>query len=184
MHATPLFLTGMMGSGKSTVGRLLAERREAVFVDLDGRIERIFGTTVASLFAAGEDRFRARERAALVSLAAEPGFAQRSVVVATGGGVVIDPRNLETMHGVGTTVFIDVPVDELVARLHAAHETGVRPLLQGGTDLAATLSGLLTARTEAYAACRVRVDGTGEPQSVAERIERALAELGAEGGGP
>jgi len=171
--AKPVFITGMMGSGKSTVGRLVADATRAEFVDLDDRITRIFGVSVEALFADGEARFRECERVALEALANEPGLRDRAVVVATGGGVVTDPRNLATMHRVGITVFIDVPVRELAARLPVDGGSG-RPLLGDGESVEARLRELLGARQEAYARCRLRVDGSGAPAAVTERVLAAL----------
>jgi shikimate kinase len=172
--ARPVFITGMMGSGKSTVGRLVADATRAAFVDLDARITRIFGVSVEALFADGEARFRECERVALEALANEPGVCDGAVVVATGGGVVTDPRNLATMHRVGTTVYLDVPVPELAARLESGGGRG-RPLLDGGREnVEARLQDLLAARREAYASCRLLVDGRGGPQAVADRVLAAL----------
>jgi shikimate kinase len=128
---------------------------------------------VAALFADGEARFRECERVALEALANEPGLQDRPVVVATGGGVVIDPRNLATMHRVGITVFLDVPVRELAARLRTDGES-VRPLLNDDENTEARLRELLSARQEAYASCRLRVDGSGGPAAVARRVLAAL----------
>ncbi|MBC8072317.1 MAG: hypothetical protein IAG13_28605, partial [Deltaproteobacteria bacterium] len=89
----PLFLVGMMGSGKTSVGRELARTRGVPLCDLDRRIEWIFGQGIDALLAEGEPRLRAREHDALRTLVAEPGFAGRAIVVATGGGTPIDPRN-------------------------------------------------------------------------------------------
>lgn len=172
----PVFITGMMGSGKTTVGRLVADATRAAFVDLDARIARIFGVSIEVLFADGEQRFRECERTALEALANEPGVRDREVVVATGGGIVIDARNLATMHRVGTTVFLDVPVPELAARLGAGGGRG-RPLLADANEpVEVQLRRLLAAREGAYAGCHLRVDGRGDPEIVAGRV---LAALGA-----
>ena len=114
------------------MGRLLAERLGATFVDLDTRIERLFGTSIAELFEQGEARFRRCERDALRSLLAEPGVGDRAIVVATGGGTVVDPRNMADMRAHGRTVHLEVPVATLAARLGRGHDT-TRPLL-GAAD--------------------------------------------------
>jgi shikimate kinase len=166
----PVFLVGMMGSGKTSVGRCLAAREEAAFCDLDQRLERITGKTIAALFEQGESAFRALERAALRSLVHEPGFAARACVVATGGGAVIDPDNRSVMR-IGTVVYLDVPTDELVRRLGA--ELHTRPLL-AGDDPRARLDALLAARRDAYEDGAIRVDGLGAPETVAARIAEVL----------
>ena len=168
-----------MGSGKSTVGRLLAERTGAQFVDLDVRLERLFGTSVPALLHRGEAEFRRAERRALQTLVSEPGFAGRAVVVATGGGVVIDAANRELMRSVGSIVYLDVDVDALADRLAVDEDAdpGGRPLLGGSVvELRHRLSELLAARAGAYRDCDVRVDGQGAPEAIAARIEHAVGE--------
>jgi shikimate kinase len=176
----PIFLTGMMASGKSTVGRILARERSAVFVDLDERIERIYGRGVPDLIALSEPRFRAQERAALAALVAEPGFAGRAIVIATGGGAVIDPANRCAMASVGVVVHLDVPPDELARRLRASGSdpAALRPLLaDAGQGLRARLAEILTARRHAYLEAHVVVDGRDAPDVVAARVVEALAKL-------
>lgn len=167
----------MMGAGKSSVGRELARRCEATFIDHDHRIERIFGAGVAQLFELGEDYFRACERAALVSLVAEPGFCMAGVVVATGGGIVTVPANLSTMAAAGQLVYLHADVETLCARLSAPDERARRPLLHDVDDEALTqkLTALLEARDAAYRTGSVVVDAIGSVQEVATRVERALA---------
>lgn len=166
----PLFLQGMMGSGKTSVGREVAALGQAAFCDLDRRIERVFGETVAELLAAGEPRFRAAEHAALRSLVDEPGFAARAIVVATGGGTAIDPANRRLMRSCGTVVLLDVPLPVLAERLR--HETDARPLLAGGS-LDDTLAELWSARAAAYRDGSIAVDGTGSVAEVAARVHEA-----------
>lgn len=178
---SPVFLTGMMGSGKSTVGRLLARELDAVFVDLDERIETLFGATVADLFEQGEDVFRRCERQALVSLLAEPAFEQRAVVVSTGGGVVLDPESRDDMLRAGTVVFLDVPPAELAKRLQAESDLPARPLLaQAAASLRRKLGELAAARRHAYLDRSLPIDGSGTPQAVLARLQVAL---GADEGG-
>jgi shikimate kinase len=176
----PLFLTGMMGSGKSTVGRLLAHELGVPFIDLDRRIERLFGASIEALFASGEDYFRSCERAALVSLCAEPAFAARRSVVATGGGVVIDAANRADMAAHGVVIHLDVPIDELARRVE---REGGRPLLGGSSiTVRRRLADLLAARGQAYRDAAVSVDARGAPELVAARVRDALGQLESDGG--
>jgi shikimate kinase len=175
----PLWLVGMMGSGKTTVARALAARAGVAAVDLDERVERVFGQTVAELFARGEPHFRGCERAALLSLLAEPGFATRASVIATGGGVVLDPRNTAAMTAVGNVVWLDVPCAQLEVRLGladgpppASATPGVpRPLLAlPRREALARLRELDAARAPLYAAAGARVGAEGPVDAVVERV--------------
>jgi shikimate kinase len=183
MHR-PVFLTGMMGSGKSTIGRMLAEERGAVFIDLDRRIESLLGTSIPALFAAAEGRFRACETLALSSLIAEPAFAAREAVVATGGGVVIRPENRRLMREAGLVVFLDVPVDQLTHRLEHDDERAARPLVaEAGKGLRGRLAELLAARRQAYLDGSIVVDGGGAPDVVLARLLDATGSDGDVGAG-
>jgi shikimate kinase len=180
----PLFLLGMMGAGKTSVGQLLARSRGAVFIDLDQRIELLFGASVAQLFGpnpdrferGGEELFRARERVALRSLVDEPGFAGASVVVATGGGIVCEPDNLMTMSSVGRTLYLEVDVATLCERLCTPSQRDARPLLGSGSqqDLAARVSELLAMREPNYRQAALIIDGRGSPEQVAARVLQEL----------
>ncbi|CAL5348658.1 unnamed protein product [Camellia sinensis] len=119
-----IFLVGMMGSGKTTVGKILSEALAYSFVDSDKYVEECLGgSTVAQIFKKfGESFFRDYESEALRNLSLMP-----RQVVATGGGVVIRPINWEYMKE-GVTVYLDVPLDALARRI-AAVGTGSRPLL-------------------------------------------------------
>ena len=178
----PIFLLGMMGAGKSSVGRLLADKRGAAFVDLDERIELMFAATIPALFEHGEEYFRACERAALRSLLAEPGFAGASIVVATGGGIVTDPANLDDMAAVGTLVYLELSPPRLAERLSTPHEIARRPLLDrdaaagadhASTTLSSRLATLLAAREQAYRRAHVIIDGDGAPEQVFASVDRA-----------
>lgn len=171
----PVFLTGMMGAGKSTLGPLLARRWGAPFVDLDRRIERIFGAAIPALFARGEAHFRRCERAALRLLVAEPGFSGRTTVVAAGGGLVVDPDNRAVMRATGVVLFLDVPAPELARRLGRDSLSG-RPLLGPDADaVVARVTELLGQRRSAYEEAHGVVDGGGPPQDVAQRLLTELA---------
>ena len=97
----PVFLTGMMGAGKSTIAPLLAAAWGVPWIDLDVRVARIFGASVAALFARGEAQFRRCEHLSLRLLLAEPGLRARTVVIATGGGVVLEPASRALMQAAG-----------------------------------------------------------------------------------
>ena len=124
MNPAPnLILVGPMGAGKSSIGRVLAQKLHLDFVDADQRLEQITGAAVPLIFECeGEAGFRARERAALADTL--EGSAQ---VVATGGGAVLDPGNRALMRQRGYVVYLHVGIDDQLARLARDRS---RPLLQ------------------------------------------------------
>ena len=151
-----LVLSGMMGSGKSTVGRRVAEMLGRPFVDTDKLVEQTVGMSVAEIFAEeGEKAFREHERAAVRRVASI-----RGQVISLGGGVVLDPANVTQLRGTGDIVWIDVPIDSLVGRLASSAKPGKRPLLDGEQDpgrLRARLTSLRAERHDAYASSAVYV---------------------------
>jgi shikimate kinase len=148
-----LWLVGMMGSGKTTVGRAVACRLGITYIDLDEEIVAATGTTIPEMFAgAGEESFRDAEAAAVEAVAG------RAAVVATGGGAVLRARSRRIMRGNGLVVWLDAAATELAARLGAGEG---RPLLADG-EPASRVADLLAEREPAYrAAAHHRVDTTG-----------------------
>ena len=121
MTADKIYLVGFMAAGKTTVARALADRLGWRSEDIDELIEARERRTVAEIFArSGEPYFRALERDILKLL-----LPLRHVVVATGGGTFMDPENRAAINMDGVSVWLDVPLEELVARLPA---DGRRPL--------------------------------------------------------
>lgn len=145
MNPAPnLVLIGPMGAGKTSVGRRLAERLDLQFLDLDREIEARTGASVTMIFdCEGEAGFRARERDTLSDALAGAG-----VLVATGGGAVLDAGNRQLMHTRSFVVHLDVDVDGQIARLARDRS---RPLLAEG-DRQATLERLAQARAPLYRA--------------------------------
>lgn len=167
----PVFLSGPMGSGKSTVGRVLAGRMGVPFVDLDARIEAEQGASVRAIFRdRGEATFRAIERETAARVAAEPG----ARVVALGGGTVIDRDTRRMLLARGVLVTLHAPAAELARRVARAEE---RPLLASAPDVEKVLSGILEERAAAYAECHGRVETTGRD---AESIASEIVELARE----
>lgn len=164
-----VFLVGFMGAGKSSVARIVAERLDRPFVDLDAEIERDAGTTIPVIFVEqGEERFRAMETAHLAALAEAP-----PAVVACGGGVVVLPENRVLLGRLGTVVYLEVTAAEALARIGDA---ATRPLLAGASgSLVATA--LLQAREALYrSVADRRIDTVGRTaEEVAECVLEALS---------
>jgi len=162
VKADKVYLVGFMGAGKSTLARALGRRLDWPTVDVDEAIERREHMTVAEIFARhGEPYFRAVERQVIVD-----DLATRHVVVATGGGTFADPQNRSLINGDGVSVWLDVPLERLIARVPA---DGRRPL---AADRAG-FERLFHARREAYAHAHVRLDAAraGVEALVEELIE-------------
>lgn len=164
---TRIFLIGFMGAGKSTVGRMLAEKLSMPFIDLDALIETREGVSIRTIFSErGEEAFRTAEVAALrEACATEP------AVVACGGGIVLRDENRVLMKGCGTVVYLSVSAEEAVARIG---DTADRPLLAG--DAAGMANTILSARLTLYrAAADHIVDTSG--RLAADVVERVLGVL-------
>jgi len=159
-----VYLVGMPGSGKSTVGRELAGRFGVPFVDLDAEIERRNGATVTEIFGErGEAGFRALEAQALLDASTHD-----PAVVACGGGVVLEPANRIALRNTGICVFLDVPLAELRHRVEPAAD---RPLIRAEGDL----ERLLESREPLYREFAAHVvDGSGPPGEVADAIVEEL----------
>ncbi len=164
-----VFLVGMMGAGKSTVGKALARRLGRAFVDCDREIVERTGVPIATIFEIeGEEGFRRRESQVLAELAA-----RRGAVVATGGGAVLAEENRRTMRASGTVIYLRVSLDHLHER---TRRDTARPLLATG-DRRATLGALLEKRDPFYreAADLVVDSGAQSPGTLAQRVIDALA---------
>lgn len=162
-----IFLTGMMGAGKTTIGRLLAEALQWRFIDLDAAIEEASGTSVAEIFAhSGEEAFRRLERTTLERHLEDD--SQPGTVMALGGGAYVQDGVPQWLRSRGTTVYIEVPPDELERRL-TDRETATRPLL-GGVDPGHALTTLWHRRQGRYTLADVTVEGTQPPAAVVAQI--------------
>ena len=165
-----LYLVGMMGSGKTSTGRPLAERLGYGFVDADAVIEQAAGCTIPEIFEQnGESGFRALETQVLSAISQ-----RHSLVVATGGGVVTQSQNWGLLHS-GIVIWLDVERDQLLKRLRA--DETPRPLLQR-TDSEAAVDALLEERRPLYAEADLTVVIDDEsPEVVADGILQLLPGL-------
>ena len=165
-----LYLVGMMGSGKTSTGRPLAERLGYGFVDADAVIEQAAGCSIPDIFDRdGEAGFRSLESQVLSAISQ-----RHSLVVATGGGVVTQPENWGLLHS-GIVIWLDVVPDQLLQRLNA--DSTVRPLLQTA-DPEAALNALLNERRPLYAEADLTVVINDEtPETVADGILQLVPSL-------
>ncbi len=162
-----IILTGYMGAGKSTVGRLLAGMLERKFIETDEMIATAAGLEIPEIFAQyGETSFRDRESAVLGELEALP---QGSSVISTGGGAVLRPENVAALRRSGVIIFLEVGPAELYRRLK---NTVDRPLLQDGCMMV-KITSLLEKRRRAYLDCDylVRTEGKTPVEIAGEILE-------------
>ena len=165
-----LYLIGPMGTGKTAVGKHLARVLAMPFVDSDAEIERVAGVDIPYIFdEEGEEGFRRREHQALVELCA-----REPIVLATGGGAILDPANRALLKQSGVVIFLQTSVQHQLQRVGSGRG---RPLLKGGReDLQAKLEQLREAREPLYletADVTIATDGRRVPR-VADLILREL----------
>jgi len=162
-----LVVVGLPGSGKTAIGRRVAARSGAAFVDLDEEIERAAGARIPDIFERdGEGGFRQRERAAIEGLGAPDQSHRLTRVIAPGGGAIVDPRNRWRLFRGRRTVWLDVRPEVVAQRLRRSPT--VRPLVAGRDPMGAVRD-LAGARARFYAAA-ARVPGVAEMQSVVDAV--------------
>ncbi|HET8948589.1 MAG TPA: shikimate kinase [Candidatus Polarisedimenticolia bacterium] len=172
--APRIALVGLRGAGKSTIGRALAKRLRAGFVELDARIEAAAGLTIGQIFDLnGERQFRRLEREALQALAAEPG----PLVLATGGGLVTDPETWALLRSAFTTVWLSAAPEDHWTRVVAQ---GDRRPMAGNPDAMSELKGLLEARRPLYSRADLTIDTSrlrigAVVERIVGRLERSRA---------
>lgn len=176
MLAIPIFLTGFMGTGKSKIGRLLAQRLNRIFLDTDQMVEERAGMAIAELFARqGEAYFRQLEHEAVREAAAK-----RDAVVALGGGAIVQERNWELVRRVGVLVCLEADVETILERVNRRED---RPLLAGlnQAEKRRRIERLLAERAPFYARADIKVRSSDErtAEQTAEILLAALEEWSA-----
>jgi shikimate kinase / 3-dehydroquinate synthase len=168
-----LVIVGLPGSGKTAVGRRVAARHDAAFVDLDEEIEQGAGLRVPEIFEAeGEAGFRRRERAAIEALGPVDSSGRLTRVIAPGGGAIVDPRNRWRLYRGRRVAWLDVRTEVLAQRLRRS--PNVRPLIANRDPMGA-IRELATARWPFYAA-GTRVVGVAEMSSVIAAVDGLAGE--------
>jgi shikimate kinase len=164
-----IVLVGLMGAGKTGIGRRIATRLKLPFADSDRVIEAAAGETIEEIFAnRGERVFRDGERRVILRLLAEPVH-----VLATGGGAFMDPLTRAAVDGRGVSVWLRADLDVLTARVARRSD---RPLLKAG-DPRTILAELIERRHPTYGEADLVVDsGEGSPETTASRVIAALAD--------
>ena len=164
-----IVLVGLPGSGKSVVGKRLAAKHGATFVDLDEGIERLDGRPIPTIFAEdGEAAFRTLERQAVADLGPADADAEVRRIVATGGGAVVDPRNRWALYRGRMSVWLDSRPEVLAQRLRRS--VHVRPLVTGRDPIGA-IRDLAARRERFYAAADIRIAGVAEVSTVVDAVE-------------
>ena len=165
-----IYLIGMMGSGKSTIGSLLAKQLGYGFLDTDATIEKLVDQNVTEIFQTiGETEFRQIETKVLAEVSAH-----LRLVVATGGGIAIARENWNHLHQ-GLVIWLDPPVEVLVERLHG---DTTRPLLADTADLQSTLATILAERRHHYGEADIQIS-IAQNLTAEEIIDQILADTAA-----
>jgi shikimate kinase len=163
-----IYLIGMMGSGKSTIGPLLATHLGYSFLDTDTTIEKLVGQNVSEIFqTVGETEFRQIETQVLAEVSAH-----LRLVVATGGGIPIERENWNHIHQ-GLVIWLDPHVEILVERLQ---DDTTRPLLANSTDLPSKLATMLAERRHRYGEADIQIS-IAQNLTAEEIIDRILAAI-------
>lgn len=150
-----IVLIGFMGTGKSTVGLKIAEKLKMEFIDMDREIEKVAGMSISELFRKhGEIRFRSEEK-----LMAEKLSNKKNVVIATGGGIVLQEENIEALRKNGILICLDAEPEDIFERVN--RKRGSRPLLKKNLQVE-DIEEMLNARESYYACADFRVNTSGK----------------------
>lgn len=160
-----IVLIGMMGCGKTTIAKLLAEKMGRIYLDMDEYLVNKYHQSIDDMFKIGEDYFRKNETDVCLSISKLEGY-----IISTGGGVVLNPKNIEYLKENGIIVFIDRPVEKIAEDVDIAS----RPLLKDGVD---KLYQLHLQRYQLYLnACDIHLINDQSAQNAVDRLIELLAD--------
>jgi shikimate kinase len=167
---TNIILCGFMATGKSSIGRMLAKMTGYEFLDMDAAIEKEEGVSIPHIFAArGEQAFRALEARMVERIADSKGL-----VIATGGGTIVNPVNLEKLKSCGAVVTLTADIPTILQRAGSGED---RPMLQA-EDRVERIQSLLQQRSSAYAQADIILDTSSlSIEEVTQQLIRRLREL-------
>lgn len=159
-----IVLIGMMGCGKTTIAKLLSKKLGRVYLDMDEYLVNKYLQSIDDMFKIGEDYFRKNETDVCLSISKLEGY-----IISTGGGVVLNPKNIEYLKENGVIVFIDRPVEKIAEDVDIAS----RPLLKDGAD---KLYQLHQQRYQLYLnACDIHLINDQSAQNAVDRLIELLA---------
>lgn len=159
-----IVLIGMMGCGKTTIAKLLSKKLGRVYLDMDEYLVNKYQQSIDDMFKIGEDYFRKNETDVCLSISKLEGY-----IISTGGGVVMNPKNIEYLKENGIIVFIDRPVEKIAEDVDIAS----RPLLKDGAD---KLYQLHQQRYQLYLnACDIHLINDQSAQNAVDRLIELLA---------
>jgi shikimate kinase len=173
--AKNIVLIGFMGTGKSSTGYRLAQKLKREFIDTDREIERVTGLPISKLFKLhGEIRFRSEEELVVNKISD-----RINLVIATGGGIILNPANINNLRKNGIIICLDAAPEDIYARV--SRKKGVRPLLRNNLSVEG-ITALLKSRESFYACADFRIDTSGKDinQVVDEiiKLTRSIKEIG------
>lgn len=163
-----IFLIGMPGSGKTSIGKQLAEKLQLPFFDTDEIISSLESKSIPEIFeASGESYFRTLESDLMNH------WKLHHAVVATGGGLPAHGDLMEVLNNLGTTIWLKTPMKKLEERLTNV-DLGDRPLFQNSTDISKTIKTMLQARKPFYNQAKIRINADESEAIIVNRILRKL----------
>ncbi|MDD2620444.1 MAG: shikimate kinase [Syntrophomonadaceae bacterium] len=166
-----IVLIGFMGTGKSSVGLKLSEKLKMKFVDMDREIEKVTGMSVSSLFRKfGEIRFRSEER-----LMAQKLSKQSNLVIATGGGVVLEDENIQQLRENGIMIWLQASPEDILARVN--RKKGTRPLLKRDLKIE-DIEDMLRAREHLYSCTNYRINTSNKDiYTIVNEIHKIIKQI-------